>query len=244
MSARDALRRVLRGQTLGRDEARELLVAVAHDEASADEAVVRSALFAALATRGESIDELVGAAEALRATGRRFEHAFPDAIDFSGTGGDAFYTFNVTAAAGLVAASAGARVILQGERALATACASADLLEAAGLSLELEPEASAQVLEEVGITFLHSPIYHPALAATAGLRRALGVRTLLDLAAPLSHPAHLSRQIVGVGERVRAARVAAALGELGTERAFVVHGAGGADELTLAGENLVLRLGA
>ncbi|MCE9595051.1 MAG: anthranilate phosphoribosyltransferase [Planctomycetes bacterium] len=240
MIVRDTLRRALRGQTFTGEETRELFVSIAHGDF---EPLELSALLAALAARGETADEIAGAAHGLRETMLPFEHPFPDAIDTCGTGGDGLYTFNLSTAAAIVAAAAGARVVKHGNCAAASVCASADLLAAAGLPLDLTPAAAARVLEEVGITFLYAPRYHPALAAAASVRRGLGARTLLDLAAPLANPGRVRRQVLGVGGHERTERVAEALNLLGVERAYVLHGAGGADELTLAGLNPIVALG-
>lgn len=198
---------------------------------------------AALAARGETADEIAGAADALRAAMLPFEHPFPEAIDTCGTGGDGLATFNLSTAAALVAAAAGARVVKHGNRAASSRCGSADLLEAAGLPLVLSPRAARVVLEEVGITFLFAPAYHPALKHAAPVRKALGVRTVFNLLGPLVNPGRPRRQLMGLGDGRRMGVVAEVLESLGVERGLVVHGAGGADELTLEGPNRVLGVG-
>jgi len=198
----------------------------------------------ALAVRGETADEIAGAADALRAAMVPFEHPFPEAIDTCGTGGDGLSTFNLSTAAALVAAAAGARVVKHGNRAASSRCGSADLLEAVGLPLALSPRAARIVLEEVGITFLFAPAYHPALRRAAPVRRALGVRTVFNLLGPLVNPARPRRQLLGLGDVRRLEVMAEVLESLDVERGLVVHGAGGADELTLAGPNRALPVGA
>ncbi len=180
-----------------------------------------------LAARGETPDEITGGADALREAMIPFEHGFPDAIDTCGTGGDGTATFNLSTAAAIVAAAAGG----------------ADLLEAAGIPLDLSADRSRAVLDSVGITFLFAPAHHPALKHAAPVRKALGTRTIFNFLGPLANPGRVKRQLVGVPELRRVAEIAAALEGLGHECAYVVHGAGGADELTLAGENHVAAVG-
>jgi len=235
-----ALRAVLAGETLARDEARAVFAGALCEES---DPLQLAGLLVALAQRGETQDELVGAAEALRAAALPFEHDEPAAIDTCGTGGDGLGSFNLSTAAALVACAAGARVIKHGNRSVSSRCGSADLLAAAGVPLELSPAAARAVLEEVGITFLFAPAYHPAMRFAAPVRRALGVRTVFNLLGPLCNPGRVRRQLVGVYDGARVADFAAALEALGHERAYVVHGAGGADELTLEGDNVVAAVG-
>jgi anthranilate phosphoribosyltransferase len=236
MNIAEALRESARGARLSREEARSVFgeaLSVGADP------ILLGALLASMATRGEDVAEIAGAVDALRAAMIPFDHPFPEAIDTCGTGGDGLATFNLSTAAAIVAAAAGARVIKHGNRAVSSRSGSADLLEAAGLPLDLSPSAALSVLERVGITFLFAPAYHPALRAAAPLRRSLGIRTIFNLLGPLCNPGRVRAQLVGVGDARRGADLAAVLAALGLDRAFVVHGAGGADELTLAGENQV-----
>jgi anthranilate phosphoribosyltransferase len=172
-----------------------------------------------------------------------FVHDHPDAIDTAGTGGDGLGSFNVSTAAAIVAAAAGARVIKHGNRSQSSRCGSADLLECAGIPLDLSPEHSRRILDEVGITFLFAPAYHPALRHAAPVRRALGVRTVFNFLGPLANPGRVRRQLIGVPEEHRVVEIARVLADLGHERGYVVHGAGGADELSLAGANRVESVG-
>jgi anthranilate phosphoribosyltransferase len=241
MNLADALRASAGGARLSREQARAVFSEALG--AGADPMQL-GALLASMATRGEDVAEIAGAADALRAAMIPFDHPFPDAIDTCGTGGDGLAMFNVSTAAAIVAAAAGARVIKHGNRAVSSRSGSADLLEAAGLPLELSPRAALAVLEQVGITFLFAPAYHPALRAAAPVRKALGIRTIFNLLGPLCNPGRVRAQLVGVGDARRGADLAAVLAALGLDRAFVVHGAGGADELTLAGENQIWSAGA
>jgi anthranilate phosphoribosyltransferase len=197
----------------------------------------------ALAARGETADEIGGAAAALRAAALVFEHDAPDAIDTCGTGGDGLGVFNLSTAAAVVACAAGARVIKHGNRSVSSRCGSADLLEAAGIPLELTPPQAREVFEAEGIVFLFAPAWHPAMRFAGPVRRALGVRTIFNLLGPLCSPGRVRRQLLGVADAARLDDFAAALTGLGHDRAYVVHGGGGADELTLAAGNQVRVVG-
>ena len=193
----------------------------------------------ALRAKGETADEIAGCAEAMRA------HVVPvtperdDLVDTAGTGGDGARTLNISTAAALVAAAAGAAVAKHGNRAVSSASGSADVLEALGFELELEPDRIAQSIDELGFGFIFAPAHHPGFRHAAPVRRELGVRTVFNVLGPLTNPAGARAQIVGVYSAELAPVIAEVLQRLGTRRAFVVHGAGGIDELSPAGPNLV-----
>jgi anthranilate phosphoribosyltransferase len=189
---------------------------------------------ASAATRGESESEIAGAVDALRAAMLPFEHEADDAIDTCGTGGDGVGSFNLSTAAAIVAAAAGCRVIKHGNRALSSRCGSADLLEAAGVPLDLSPAAAREVLERTGITFLFAPLYHPALKAAAPVRKALGVRTIFNLLGPLANPAEAPFALIGAWSLEIAQLMADTLAGMAITRAFVVYGDSGWDEPTPA----------
>jgi anthranilate phosphoribosyltransferase len=235
-----AFERVAQGGTLTREESRRVFAGAIRPSV---DALALARLLQALARRGETGAEIAGAAEELRASMIVFEHDHPDAIDTAGTGGDGLGSFNLSTAAAIVAAAAGARVIKHGNRNQSSRCGSADLLEAAGLPLDLAPECSRRVLDRVGITFLFAPAYHPGLRHAAPVRKSLGIRTLFNYLGPLCNPGRVERQLVGVPEERRTRDIAGVLAELGAHAAYVVHGAGGADELTLAGRNRVEHVG-
>jgi anthranilate phosphoribosyltransferase len=205
--------------------------------------LVLAALLASLAQRRETQDELLGAVRALRGNMLPFEHSHPQAIDTCGTGGDGLGTFNLSTAAALVAASAGARVVKHGNRAASSKSGSADLLEALGVCIELTPDQAREVLDQVGITYLHAPLYHPAMRHAGPVRKALGIRTIFNSLGPLANPGGVRRQLVGISDGSRLQEVASILESLGHQRGMVVHGGGGADELTLDGPNRVQCLG-
>ncbi|MAF67321.1 MAG: anthranilate phosphoribosyltransferase [Planctomycetes bacterium] len=241
MSLRAEADRVMAGERLTRAESRELfggaLIEGADQRALAD-------LLVALAERGETVEEIIGGAQALRAAMVPFDHDALEAVDTCGTGGDGLGSFNLSTAASLVAAAAGARVVKHGARSVSSKCGSADLLEAAGVRLELNPEQARTVFDEVGMVFLFAPAFHPAMRFVAPVRRELGIRTIFNFLGPLCSPGGVRRQLLGVGVEAQLGPFAAALAALGAERAYVVHGAGGADELTLSGPNQVRTVGA
>ena len=193
----------------------------------------------ALRVKGETADEIVGCALALR------EHVVPvvpergDLVDTAGTGGDGARTLNISTAAALVAAAAGAGVAKHGNRAVSSASGSADVLEALGFELELQPERIARSIDELGFGFIFAPAHHPGFRHAAPVRRELGARTVFNVLGPLTNPAGARAQIVGVYAAELAPVIADVLCRLGHSRAFVVHGAGGIDELSPAGPNLV-----
>ena len=236
----DALKKVLAGESLSKSEAQRIFTECLSGSA---DPVVLAGLLIAMAQRGESPDEVTGAASALRSTMTTFEHSFEDAIDTCGTGGDGLGTFNISTTSAIVAAAAGAKVVKHGNRAVSSSYGSADLLEAVGIRLELSPEAALECLHELGITFLFAPAYHPSMRHAGPIRRALGVRTIFNLIGPLANPGRVQRQVLGVSDPRHLTLHAAALENLGVKKAVVVHGGGGADELTLEHGNQALEIG-
>lgn len=236
MNFRQALERVQSGGALSRAEARATFGDAFREGADVE---ALGDLLQALAERGERVEEIAGAAEALRDAMLPFEHNAPDAVDTCGTGGDKLGSFNLSTASALVAAAAGAKVIKHGNRSVSSKCGSADLLEAAGVRLELTPEQAQQVFAREGIVFLFAPAFHPAMRFVAPVRAKLGIRTIFNFLGPICNPGGVKRHLLGVSDAARVPDFAGVLRELGFERAYVVHGAGGADELTLAGPNQV-----
>ena len=194
----------------------------------------------ALRTKGEGVDEIAGLARVMRARALRVEVDDADSLlDTCGTGGDASHTFNISTVSALVAAGAGLRVAKHGNRAASSACGSADVLEAAGVTIELEPEQVAHCIDSAGIGFMFAPKYHPAMRHAAGPRREIGVRTVFNILGPLTNPAHAGHQLVGVPRPELVETIARVLGELGARRAIVVHGADGLDEIALSGPSIM-----
>lgn len=240
MDLRSALGHVVHGGALTREQSRAVFGAALTEHT--DPAAL-GGLLCALAQRGEKAAEVAGAVDVLRGRMTVFDDVGPDAVDTCGTGGDGLGTFNLSTAAAFVAAGAGARVIKHGNRAVSSRSGSADVLEALGGQVDTSPATARRALDASGFTFLFAPRYHPAMRFAAPVRRALGIPTLFNLVGPLCNPARVERQVIGVASADRVQLFADVLGALGTRRAFVVHGAGGADEVTLAGPNQVQGVG-
>jgi len=194
-----------------------------------------AALLVGLRVKGESAEEVAGAARALREAMVRVEAAGPHLVDTCGTGGGTVRTFNISTAAAFVAAGAGASVAKHGNRSFTSKCGSADVLEALGVTIALDARAAAQVLREACVTFLFAPSFHPAMKHVAAVRRELGVPSVMNLIGPLANPAGVRRQVLGVADRDRAPLMAEALARLEAEHAMVVHGRIGMDEISPLG---------
>jgi anthranilate phosphoribosyltransferase len=228
----DALRRVLAREHLTRGETEELFGQLMD---GAVEPPLQSALLVALAMKGESPQEIAGAAVAMRRRVVAIPHSRPHAVDTCGTGGDGRGTFNISTAAALVAAAGGAAVAKHGNRSVSSRSGSADVLAALGVAIEVEPETAGRALDEIGIAFLFAPRLHPAMREVMPVRRALGVRTVFNLLGPLTNPAGAQAQVMGVYARDRVEVLAHVLLELGARHALVVHGSDGLDEITTTG---------
>ncbi len=234
------VQRIEAGRNLTRSEAESAMEEILSGRASEAEIV---ALLAALREKGETAGELVGFATAMR---RHATRIFPDGIpagwklvDTCGTGGDASGTFNISTCAAFVVAGAGVRVAKHGNRSISSKCGSADVLEELGVKLDLAPARVAQCIEQAGIGFLFAPALHTAMRHAMPARKKLGGRTVFNLLGPLTNPAGASAQVLGVYAAEKVELLARALAELGSERAFVVHGADGLDEISLSGETHV-----
>ena len=237
---REAVRRLARRESLS-----------AHDTAAAFREVMAgdgtpalvAAMLAALRVKGESADEVAGAAMALREAMITLD--VPDAeslVDTCGTGGGVVGTFNISTAAAIVAAGAGVRVAKHGNRSFTTKCGSADVLEALGVAIDVPVSRMATVLDEAGIVFMFAPTMHPAMRHVGPVRRELGIETVMNLVGPLANPARAGRQVVGVSDAARAELMAGALATLGSTHSLVVHGAPGMDEVSPLGPTSVIEV--
>jgi anthranilate phosphoribosyltransferase len=231
-----ALQQVLDGRDLTRGETREVMGEIMAGNATPAQI---GGFLIALRAKGETADEIAGCAEAMRAHVLAVRPRRDDLVDTAGTGGDGAGTINISTAAALVAAAAGAAVAKHGNRAVSSACGSADVLEALGFTLEQEPERIAQSIDELGFGFLFAPSHHPAMRHAAPVRKELATRTVFNVLGPLTNPAGARAQVVGVYSQELVRTIAEVLATLGARRAFVVHGAGGIDELSPVGPNLV-----
>ena len=228
----------------GRDLSKAAAAAAFRRIVSGEASPIRTgALLAAIRAKGAAPSEVAGGVEALR------EAMVPlpvpntdDLVDTCGTGGGRASTFNISTAAALVAAGGGVRVAKHGNRSFTSNCGSADVLEALGVVVELPPDSLAEVLANTGIAFMFAPLFHPAMRHVAPVRRALGITTIMNLLGPLANPAGARRQVVGTADPAYVNLVVRALAELGHERALVVHGAPGIDEISPCGPTRVAEL--
>ena len=236
-----ALADLLDGKDLGRSHSREVMGEIMRGEATPAQ---MGGFLVALRLKGETADEIAGCAEAMR------EHVLPvrphrdDLVDTAGTGGDGANTFNISTAAALVAAAAGAGVAKHGNRAASSTTGAADVLEALGFQLDLPPERIERSIDELGFGFLFAQAHHPAMRHAAPVRRELAARTIFNVLGPLTNPAGARAQVVGVYAAELVPKLAASLVQLDARRAYVVHGADGIDELSPCGPNLVAEVDA
>ncbi len=202
-----------------------------------------AAFIIALRAKGETVDEMVGLIEAMQSAATAVPvNDVRGVVDTCGTGGDRSQSINVSTIAALVVAGAGARVCKHGNRAASSACGSADLLEALGVAIDIEPEVVARCVDEAGIGFCFAPRFHPAMRHAIPVRRELGVPTVFNFLGPLANPARVRRQVLGVSDARMADKMAGVLARLGSERALVVYGHDGLDELTTTTSSSVVEL--
>ncbi len=225
-----------RREDLTTGEAAEAMAVIMRGEAAPAQI---AGLLIGLAMKGERPSELVGFAQTMRAQAVALSKPVEPVFDTCGTGGDRSGTFNISTAAALTLAACGVRVAKHGNRSVSSRCGSADVLETLGVNVAASPAVVERCLHEVGIAFFFAPTFHPAMRHAAPARRDLGVRTAFNLLGPLTNPARASRQIVGVPRPELTELVARALMLLGSERAWVVHGADGIDELSTTGYSKV-----
>src|SRR5205814_5940422 len=230
--------KVATGATLSRDEAASAFDSLMSGEATPSQ---MGGLLMALRVRGETVDEITGAVSAMRAKMLRVS-APADAIDVVGTGGDGSGSVNVSTCASFIVAGVGVPVAKHGNRALSSRSGAADVLASLGVKIDLRPEQVGRCVRECGIGFMFAPAHHPAMKNVGPTRVELATRTIFNLLGPLSNPAGVKRQMVGVFSRQWVEPLARVLGRLGSERAFVVHGSDGLDEITIAGPTSIASL--
>jgi anthranilate phosphoribosyltransferase len=233
----EAIDRLAGGDDLAADEAARVLHEVMEGNASETQA---AAFLIALRSKGETVHEIAGLARAMRALALPVE-AGADLVDTAGTGGGR-PTFNISTTAAFVAAGAGCRVAKHGNRSATSQCGSADVLEALGGRIDLEPEAVASCIDALGFGFMFAPKHHSAMRHVVPVRKELGVRTIFNFLGPLTNPAGARRQVIGVSDPAKLETIAAALAELGTERALVVSSSDGLDEFSVSGATRVVEL--
>ena len=232
---RDAIAKLVDQHDLTEQEAAACMEEIMSGEATPAQF---GAFVTALRLKGETVDEIVGMARVMREKALRVSVAGP-LLDTCGTGGDAKGTFNVSTAAAFVAAGAGARVAKHGNRAMTSACGSADVLEALGAKIDLPPEGVVACIERAGFGFMFAQAYHPAMKFAAAPRREIGVRTVFNILGPLTNPADAELRLLGVADAALAEKMAQVLARLGTKHALVVHGEDGLDEVSVSATTLL-----
>lgn len=235
----EALRKITDGEDLTYDEAVSVITEMVDGQATP---VQIGGLLAALRTKRETVEEIAGFARVMRERAVRVYPRRRPLLDTCGTGGDTCDTFNISTAAAFVVAASGIAVAKHGNRAVSSRCGSADVLNALGVELTLTPEQIAQCIDTVGVGFMFAPHHHPAMAAVAQPRKELAIRTVFNILGPLINPAGANRQLVGVFDPDLCPKVAEVLGMLGCERAMVVHGMNGLDEISTVGPTRISHL--
>jgi anthranilate phosphoribosyltransferase len=238
----EAIRKLLSRGDLDEKEAAVVMAEIMEGKASHAQI---AAYLVALRLKGETVSELVGSVRCMRDHALTVEIGDADAVDLCGTGGDGKHTFNISTTCAFVVAGSGVKVAKHGNRAASSRCGSADLLEALGVRIGLQPEQVARCIEEVGLGFMFAPVYHPAMKNVAPVRKDLGIRTIFNVLGPLANPARVTRQMIGVFDSALLEDIAHALRGLGTKTAVIVHGQTGYDEATTTDINkaAVLRRG-
>lgn len=235
-----AVRRLARRESLSANESAAAFRAVMEGDGTP---ALIGAMLAALRVKGETADEIAGAAMAMRDAMTVLDTGDPEGlVDTCGTGGGVVGTFNISTAAAIVAAGAGVRIAKHGNRSFTTKCGSADVLEALGVAIDIPVDRMAGVLEAAGIVFMFAPTMHPAMRHVGPVRRELGIETVMNMIGPLANPARAGRQVVGVSDPARAELMAGALATLGTVHSLVVHGEPGMDEISPMGRTVVIEV--
>jgi anthranilate phosphoribosyltransferase len=234
-----AIVKVVEGKNLTREEASLSAGTIMRGEATPAQI---SALLIALRIKGETIDEITGFAEQMRAHSVHIHPHSKNLIDTCGTGGDVSHTFNISTVSALVAAGAGAKVAKHGNRSVSSKCGSADLLEAFGVKIDMAPEKVTECIDKIGFGFMFAPSFHPAMKHAGPVRREIGVRTIFNILGPLTNPADAKLQILGVYSPKLTEVMAEVLKNLGSERALVVHGMDGLDEISMSDKTKVSEL--
>ncbi|WP_237068591.1 anthranilate phosphoribosyltransferase [Microbulbifer guangxiensis] len=239
MLIQEAIAKLVDNTHLSRAEMREVMGQIMRGEA--EDAQI-AGLLVALRIRGETVDEITGAVETMRELAIQVPLQQESAVDIVGTGGDGANLFNVSSAASFVAAAAGAHVAKHGNRSVSSSSGAADLLERAGIYLELDASQVARCIDTIGVGFMFAPSFHRAVRFAVGPRRALGMRTIFNLLGPLTNPAGVKRQVIGVYDRAYCRMLAEVLQTLGSEHVLVLHSEDGLDEMSLAADTFAVEL--
>jgi anthranilate phosphoribosyltransferase len=236
---KEAIGKIVGGVDLSESEMMGVMNAIMEGDATPAQI---GAFITALRFKGETVDEVTGAARIMRRKATRINALSSDIVDTCGTGGDGMNTFNISTTAAFVVAAAGLTVAKHGNRAVSSGCGSADVLEALGVNIDAGPEIVEECIQQIGIGFLFAPKLHGAMKYAIGPRREIGIRTIFNMLGPLTNPAGATSQLIGVYDPSLTEMFAGVLKNLGAKRAFVVHGSDGLDEVTVCGETRVSEL--
>ncbi len=236
---KSAIQKLLRRENLTEQEVMDVMNCIMEGNATQSQI---GGFLTGLRFKGETVEEITGCAKVMRDKAEKVEHNLPYCIDTCGTGGDGANTFNISTAASLVAAAAGVKVAKHGNRAMSSRSGSADVLEALGVNISLTSLQVGKCIEDVGIGFMFAQLFHKSMKHAAGVRRELGIRTVFNILGPLTNPADVKGQVLGVYDEALTGVLAEVLRKLGTERALVVHGYDGLDEISTAAPTKVAEL--
>jgi len=239
MAIKEAIIALIAGQNLSQEEAFNVINEIMEGKAS--EAQIASFL-TALHIKGETVDEICGAAKAMASKAEPFLIDSENVVDTCGTGGDSLHTFNISTTAAFIAAGAGVKIAKHGNRSVSSKCGSADILKSFGVNIDLSIEKSIEVFNKVGMVFLFAPIYHKAMKYAIGPRREMGIRTIFNVLGPLTNPAKTKNQVIGVFSKDLCPVIANVMKDIGSEHVLVVHGHDGLDEISITGETYVSEL--
>lgn len=233
------LNRLILGENLGREEARQIMGSIMNGESTSAQI---GGLLAALRIKGETVDEITGFAEAMRASSSRLHTDTRQLLDTCGTGGSGIHKFNISTTSAIVAASVSVRVAKHGNRSASGRAGSADVLEALGVNIHMNADQAERCLNDIGICFLFAQLYHPSMKYAADPRKELGIRTVFNMLGPLTNPAGADRQVLGIYDRNKTETIAEVLRELGSKRALVVTSQEGLDEISISSPTRVSEL--
>ncbi len=238
---REAIAELVEGRDLSQEVAAQVMNEIMEGDATPAQI---GAFVTALRVKGETVAEITGMAQTMRANSLKVQTEVhgESLVDTAGTGGDGQNTMNVSTAAAVVAAAAGAKVAKHGNRGASSVCGSADILEASGVKVDVAPDGVKRCIEQIGIGFMFAPIFHPSMRHAAVPRREIGIRTVFNILGPLTNPAGAGAQVLGVADPSYGDKMARVLGRLGTNRAMVVYGEDGMDELSITGPTQVWEL--
>ena len=234
-----AINKLIEGKSLTRSESRKVMTLIMQGKAT--DAQI-SAYLVAMRMKGETVEEVTGAAEAVTKQSKKIKTKFENIVDTCGTGGDSLNTFNISTTAAFIAAGAGVAVAKHGYRSVSSKCGSADVLLKLGIKLDLLPEQVEQCLYDIGITFIFAPKFQTSAAYTMGPRSEIGARTIFNILGPLTNPARIKRQVIGVYDRSILRLVVEVLKELGSIQVMAVHGNEGIDEISVSGSTKIVEL--